>query len=210
MGNFVECMATPSGIPAISSLASTEHARSCYSTTITASRGYHERRGCDGGTTILISMGSSSSVGCSPSITTTTTEDSCPLKEKSQASRGRREGSAHLPAGPTSRNIGGKKLQAVDLSSVLSLNGSLVNGSKSWGETDGRGLRSVRTMQELWKRHQQIVEEWWELSKRSRDLRRHLQSRRWRYYVAPQIDSALACFCPLCTRKLRIGKRLKG
>jgi len=68
---------------------------------------------------------------CSPSITTTMTEDSCPLKKKSQASRGRREGSTHLPAGPTSRNIGGKKLQAVELSSVLSLNGNLVNGSKS-------------------------------------------------------------------------------
>jgi len=133
LGNFVKCMATPPGIPAISSLVSTEHAHSCYSTTITASRGYHERRGCDGGTMILISMSSSSSVGCSPSITTTMTEDSCPLKEKSQASRDRREESAHLPAGPTSQNIGGsvKKLQAVELSSALSLNGNLVNGSKS-------------------------------------------------------------------------------
>jgi len=102
LGNFIERMATPPGIPAVSSLASTKHARSCYSTTITASRGYYERRGCDGGTTILISMGSSSSVGCSPSIPTTTTEDSCPLKEKSQTSRGRREGSAYLSAGPTS------------------------------------------------------------------------------------------------------------
>jgi len=102
LGNFVERMATPPGIPAISSLASTKHAHSCYSTTITASRGYHKRRGCNGGTTILISMSSSSSVDCSPSITTTMTEDSCPLKEKSQASRGRREGSAHLPASPTS------------------------------------------------------------------------------------------------------------
>ena len=82
---------------------------------------------------ILISMSSSSSVGCSPSITTTMTEDSCPLKEKSQASRDRREESAHLPASPTSQNIGGsvKKLQAVELSSALSLNGNLVNGSKS-------------------------------------------------------------------------------
>ena len=133
LGNFVKCMATPPGIPAISSLVSTEHAHSCYSTTITASRGYHERRGCDGGTMILISMSSSSSVGCSPSITTTMTEDSCPLKEKSQASRDRREESAHLLASPTSQNIGGsvKKLQAVELSSALSLNGNLVNGSKS-------------------------------------------------------------------------------
>jgi len=88
----------------------------------------------------LISIGLSSSVGCSPSITTTMTKDSCPLKEKSQASRGRREGNAHLPAGPTSQNIGGKKLQAVDLSSALSLNRNLVNGSKSRGETDGGGL----------------------------------------------------------------------
>jgi len=153
LGNFIERMATPPGIPAVFSLASTKHACSCYSTTITASRGYHKRRGCDGGTTILISIDSSSSVGCSPNITTTMTEDSCPLKEKSQASRGRREGSAHLPASPTSRNIGGKKLQAVNLSSALLLNRNLVNKSKSQGETDGGGLRSVRTMQELWERH---------------------------------------------------------
>jgi len=37
LGNFIERMATPPGIPAISPLASTEHACSCYSTTITAS-----------------------------------------------------------------------------------------------------------------------------------------------------------------------------
>jgi len=47
LGNFVECMATPPGIPAISPLASTKHTCSCYSTTITASQGYHERRGCN-------------------------------------------------------------------------------------------------------------------------------------------------------------------
>jgi len=55
----------------------------------------------------------------------------------------------------------------------------------------GNGLRR----RHHWKRHQQIVEDLekrWELSKRSRDLRRHLQSRRC--YVAPQIGSALACF----------------
>jgi len=113
-------------------------------------------------------MGLSSSVGCSPSITTTTTEDSCPLKEKSQASRGRRKGSVHLPAGPTSQNIGGKKLQAVDLSSALLLNRNLVNGSKSRGETDGRGLRSVRTMQELWEWHRRTgedLEKRWQMRK---------------------------------------------
>jgi len=37
LGNFVECIAIPPGIPAVSSLVSTEHACSCYSTTITAS-----------------------------------------------------------------------------------------------------------------------------------------------------------------------------
>jgi len=44
LGNFVKRMATPPGILAVSSLASTKHTRSCYSTTITASRGYCQGR----------------------------------------------------------------------------------------------------------------------------------------------------------------------
>jgi len=62
-----------------------------------------------------------------------------------------------------------------------------------------------------WKRHQQIVEDLekrWELSKRSRDLRRHLQSRR--RYVAPQIGSALACFLSPLHMEIKDRKEIEG
>jgi len=71
----------------------------------------------------------------------------------------------------------------------------------------GNGLRR----QHRWKRHQQIVEDLekqWELSKRSRDLRRHLQSRR--RYVAPQIGSALACFLSPLHMEIKDRKEIEG